>query len=90
MTDEKLKLRKLPSKKQPAQAKILMTEFVTHDVKRFIVEKPEGYGYLPGQGTLLSIPIKKWKDEFREFSFTSTNQDQVLDLTRNVTRQKHP
>ena len=81
MTDEKLKLRKLPSKKQPAQAKILMTEFVTHDVKRFIVEKPEGYGYLPGQGTLLSIPIKKWKDEFREFSFTSTNQDQVLEFT---------
>ena len=81
MTDEKPKLRKFPSKKQPAQAKILMTEFVTHDVKRFIVEKPEGYSYLPGQATLLSIPKEKWKDEFREFSFTSTNQDQVLEFT---------
>lgn len=81
MTDEKPKLRKFPSKKQPAQAKILMTEFVTHDVKRFIVEKPEGYNYLPGQATLLSIPKEKWKDEFREFSFTSTGQDQVLEFT---------
>jgi ferredoxin-NADP reductase len=81
MTNEKPKLRKFPSKKQPAQAKILMTEFVTHDVKRFVVEKPAGYSYLPGQATLLSIPMKKWEDEFREFSFTSTNQDQVLEFT---------
>ena len=81
MSDERPKLRKFPSKKQPKQVKILMTEFVTHDVKRFIVEKPKGYRFLPGQATLLSIPMPKWEDEFREFSYTSTNQDQVLEFT---------
>ncbi len=58
-----------------------MTEFITHDVKRFIVEKPEGYEYLPGQATLLSIAESKLENEDREFSFTSTNQDQVLEFS---------
>jgi hypothetical protein len=29
---------------------ILMTEFVTHDVKRFILTKPRNFDYNPGQG----------------------------------------
>jgi len=32
-----------------------MTEFVTHDVKRFIVEKPEGFSFKPGQATEIAI-----------------------------------
>ena len=96
MENKKMKVRKLPTKKHPNRVKILMTEFVTHDTKRFIVEKPVGYEYLPGQATLLSIPKSKWIDEFREFSITSTNQDQVLEFIikeypdhDGVTKQLH-
>ncbi len=96
MADKKRKIRKNPSKENPNRVKILMTEFVTHDVKRFIVEKPTGYEFLPGQATLLSIPKGKWEKEFREFTFTSSNKDQVLEFTikaypshDGVTKQLH-
>ena len=81
MVTAKMKIERFPTEKDPSNAKILMTEFVTHDVKRLIVERPEGYDFLPGQATLLSVPQQKWEQEFREFSFTSTNDDRVLEFT---------
>lgn len=60
------------------KCKILMTEFVTHDVKSFIVEKPKGYSFLPGQATEVSIAEEKWADEKRPFTFTSRRKDDVL------------
>jgi len=62
-------------------AKILMTEFVTHDVKRFILEKPEGYKYIPGQATDVAINMPKWKEKTHPFTFTSLNEDDVLEFT---------
>ena len=35
--------------------KILRTEFITPDVKRFTLERPPGYGFIPGQATDVSI-----------------------------------
>lgn len=35
--------------------KILNIDKVTHNVKRFQVEKPEGYTFNPGQATEVSI-----------------------------------
>lgn len=61
--------------------KILMTEFVTHDVKRFIIEKPEGYEFEPGQATEVAIAKEGWKDKKRPFTFTSLNEDEVLEFT---------
>jgi hypothetical protein len=61
--------------------KILMSEFVTHDVKRFIVEKPKGYEFLPGQATKVSINETDWKGKKRPFTFTSLNDDLVLEFT---------
>lgn len=96
MAHDESNVRRLPTKEHPIKVKILMTEFVTHDVKRFIVEKPKGYEFLPGQATLLSIPRPRWEKEFREFTFTSTNQDRVLEFTikeysdhDGVTKQIH-
>jgi len=90
------KTRKFGTTKNPKKVKILMTEFVTHDVKRFIVEKPEGFEFLPGQATLISIPRQKWEKEYRDFSITSTDQDRVLEFTikaysdhDGVTKQLH-
>ena len=31
--------------------KILFSEFVTHDVKRIIIEKPKGFSFVPGNAT---------------------------------------
>jgi hypothetical protein len=58
-----------------------MTEFVTHDTKRFILEKPTNYRFTPGQATLVSINKPNLKDEKRPFTFTSLNQDEVLEFT---------
>jgi hypothetical protein len=61
--------------------RILMTEFVTHDVMRFIVEKPDNYEFTPGQATLVSINKPGQKNEKRPFTFTSLNNDEVLEFT---------
>ncbi len=61
-------------------SKILKTGYVTHNVKRFILEKPSGYQYLPGQATEVSINIDGWEDKKRPFTFTSLNDDQILEF----------
>lgn len=61
--------------------KILKTDFVTHNVKSFIFEKPEGYKFIPGQATDTSINTPELKDEKRAFTFTSKNSDLVLQFT---------
>lgn len=66
--------------------KILKTNFLTHDVKRFIVEKPHGYTYLPGQATDVSIQSQKWKDELRPFTFTSLPDAENLEFTIKIYR----
>ncbi len=63
------------------RAEILMVEFVTHDVKRFIIEKPDNYEFIPGQATEVSIDKEEWVNEKRPFTFTSLNSDKVLEFT---------
>jgi len=60
---------------------LLMTEFVTHDVKRFIVERPADYRFIPGQATELAIDAQGWRDRKRPFTFTSLDEDRVLEFT---------
>ncbi|MCK4602740.1 MAG: flavodoxin reductase [Phycisphaerae bacterium] len=60
--------------------KILITEFVTHDVKRFVVERPEGYRFVPGQATEVSINLPGYENEKRPFTFTSLDEDPVLEF----------
>lgn len=61
---------------------ILMSEFVTHDVKRFIVNKPEGFTWQPGQGVEIFINQPKWtEEEGRPFTPTSLANDKVLEFT---------
>lgn len=54
---------------------------VTHDVKRFRVEKPEGYAFSPGQATEVAINKPGWENERRPFTFTSLNTDPYLEFT---------
>jgi ferredoxin-NADP reductase len=45
--------------------KIISVESVTHDVKRFTIQKPEGFKFIPGQATEVSIntPALKMKSD---------------------------
>lgn len=76
--------------------KILDITEVTHDVKRFRFEKPEGYFFTPGQATEVSVNKPGWEEEKRPFTFTSLNDDPYLEFTikryadhNGVTNQVH-
>lgn len=60
---------------------LLMTEFVTHDVRRFIVERPEDLDWKPGQGVEIALDLDGWRDEGRPFTPTSRPDDRVLEFT---------
>ena len=60
--------------------KILKIESLTHDVKRFVVEKPKGYSYLPGQFTIFYIPLPEWKNQKRTFTIASSPDSDYLEF----------
>jgi len=60
--------------------KILECSYISHDVKRFIVEKPPGFSFIPGQSTDVSINLQDWKDKLRHFTFTSINDWPYLEF----------
>jgi len=64
--------------------KILAAESVTHNVRRFKIEKPAGYTYIPGQATEISIDTPEWKDERRPFTFTSLASWNHLEFTIKI------
>ena len=68
--------------------KILKTEKVTHDVKRFQVQKPEGYSFTPGQATEASINTPELKDEKRPFTITSLNDEAELEFTIKIYKER--
>ena len=40
--------------------KIISISQVTHNVKQFRLQKPEGYHFVPGQATVVSINSQQW------------------------------
>lgn len=72
--------------KEEHVVKILKAEYLTHDVKRFVVEKPAGYTFIPGQATEVSINTPKFKEEKRPFSFTSLNEWDYLEFIIKIYR----
>lgn len=63
------------------RATLLMSQFVTHDVKRFIISKPEGFAFTPGQGVELAIDRPGLRDQGRPFTPTGLVDDEVLEFT---------
>jgi len=57
---------------------------ITHDVKEFTFQKPEGYEFEPGQATEVAIKKEEWKDEKRPFTFTSLDEDPELQFTIKI------
>ena len=61
--------------------KILEILDVTHNVKCFRLEKPEGYDFTPGHATDVSINKPGWEHEKRPFTFTALNDKPYLEFT---------
>lgn len=66
------------------KVKIKAINQVTHDVKQFVVEKPLGYDFKPGQATEVSINKEDWKEEKRPFTFTSLKDAGDLEFTIKI------
>ncbi|TCC98687.1 FAD-binding oxidoreductase [Pedobacter hiemivivus] len=64
--------------------KILNVEDATHNVKRFVIEKPPGLTYIPGQATDVSINRPGLRDELRPFNFTSLNEWDYLEFNIKI------
>jgi hypothetical protein len=60
--------------------KVLSVNQVTHDAVQIVVEKPEGYEFLPGQATNVAIKKAGWEEESRPFTFTSRPDQDHLEF----------
>lgn len=71
------------------KVKVLSTTYLSHNVKLFIVEKPDGYKFIPGQGTDVAIDKEGWRSKKRPFTFTSLNSSPTLEFTIKIYRYHH-
>ncbi|HEY4199491.1 MAG TPA: flavodoxin reductase [Devosiaceae bacterium] len=65
----------------PTPVKILDIRSVTHNVRRYTVEKPEGFVFEPGQATEVSLDLDGWRDRKRPFTFTALAEWPALEFT---------
>jgi len=66
--------------------KVLKSFYITHDVKCFIVEKPENYDFISGQATEVSINLPGWEDKARPFTFTNLRDQKYLEFMIKIYR----
>ncbi len=64
--------------------KIKSIEKVTHNVVKFVTEKPKQLKFKPGQATEVSINKKQWRNEIRPFTFTNLPDDDFLEFTIKI------
>ncbi len=60
--------------------RIIRIEQLTHDVKKFQVDKPQGYSFIPGQATNVSVNTPELRNKKRPFTFTGLNSDPHLEF----------
>ncbi|MDB5542247.1 MAG: hypothetical protein JWQ89_3974 [Devosia sp.] len=65
----------------PQSVKILNIQPVTHNVRRYELEKPPGFRFEPGQATELSLDEDGWRDRKHPFTFTALNDWDHLEFT---------
>ena len=61
--------------------KILDIANVTHNVRRYTLERPEGYAFTPGQATDVSLDEDGWRDKKHPFTFTALADAPNLEFT---------
>lgn len=67
--------------------KILETKYLTPDVKRFRVTKPEGYQFTPGEATDIVINQPDWKGNRHAFTFTGLNEWDFLEFSIKIYKE---
>lgn len=72
----------------PHTVKILHTEYITPDVKRFSVQRPADYDFTPGQATDVAINKPGWTDQLRPFTFTGLPSARNLEFIIKI-YEKH-
>lgn len=65
----------------PTSVQILSIDDVTHDVRRYRLERPPGFSFDPGQATELALDEDGWRDETRPFTMTSLPHEETLEFT---------
>jgi ferredoxin-NADP reductase len=65
----------------PHSVEILAIEPVTHNVRRYTLERPEGYSFQPGQATEVSLDEEGWRDKKHPFTFTALPDSPHLEFT---------
>lgn len=50
--------------------RILAVETLTRNVRRYRIERPEGFVFQPGQATELSLDLPEWRDKRHPFTLT--------------------
>ncbi len=69
--------------------KILHIEQVTHDVKRFRIEKPAKYKFIPGQACDVAIDKDGWREKQRPFTLTCLHNEPFLEFTIKIYTAHH-
>ena len=59
-------------------------EYLTHNVIRVKLEKPEGINYLPGQAVNISISKPGWENNVRSLTLTSLPQEDFLEFVVKI------
>ena len=63
---------------------IRKAEQITHNVRQFTFERPEGYEFEPGQATDVGIDRDGWRDDKHPFTFTSLPDWRELQFTIKI------
>lgn len=63
---------------------ITKIEDVTHDVRQFTFEKPEGFKFTPGQAAEVGIDREGWRDAGHPFTFTALPEWDELQFTIKI------
>jgi ferredoxin-NADP reductase len=64
----------------PHRVKVLEAYFITPNVKKFVLQKPSGFSFQPGQAAHISIGAEGWEDKIRQFTFTGLPKWEHLEL----------
>lgn len=73
------------------KVRINKIEKLTHDVKRFRLDKPEGFVFTPGNAVSVAINKDKWIEKTRPFTPVSLNEDDFLEfIIKSYPLDKYP
>jgi len=69
--------------------KILESQYILDNVKRFVVERPKDYEFIPGQATDVSLNLAEWKNNLHPFTFTGLREWNYLEFMIKIYPERH-